>query len=487
MELKLLEGDAAGVEVDLLALPVTADFQSAALKALSDAAGVDLKALAEEERFTAEVGKTLLFRAISGLGTSRLLLVGLGEAQTGSHRRAGTSVARAARDARAKHVGIVCEGDVDRLAELLGGFDLGAYRFDRHLSQTEDFFAGFESVSVVCAKECDVIERASRSRAIAAAVNAARNLVNESPNNLVPETLAQAARDIASMGQLETTILGENKLHEQAFNLIMAVGKGSEHPPRLIHLVYRPDGDVKRKIALVGKGVTFDTGGYNIKPGGSMLNMHCDMAGAAAVLGAAKAIGDLRPQGVEVHFIVPTAENVISHNAFKPMDIFRGYGGKTVEIHNTDAEGRLILADALAYAQEQKVDTIVDLATLTGASVVALGEHTAALFTNDDELADGLLTASNRAGEAYWRMPLDEKMDKLIDTPHADMKNVGPRWGGAITAALFLKRWVDQESWAHLDIAGPAWNEKDDDLFPEGGTGFGVSTLVEYVLAVSES
>ena len=488
MKVNLVDGNVAEIEADLLAIPISSSLASPALTQLSEASGVDLAAMAADEHFKGEVGKTFLWRGLPNVAARRVVLVGIGDDEDvsqGSYRRAGVAASRVAREVRAQKAAVVVESpEHGPLSELAMGWDLGGYRFSRHRSKTDDSFSGNDELVIVGTSSDEARAAIDHGRLVARAVMRARDLVNEPPNELVPETLAQAARGIGSAVGLETKILGENALTEKGFNLIMAVGKGSEHPPRLIHLVYRPEGEAKRKIALVGKGVTFDTGGYNLKPGGSLLNMHCDMAGAAAVLGAAQAIGELKPKDVEIHFIVPTAENAVAHNAFKPNDIFRGYGGKTVEIHNTDAEGRLILADALAYAQEQGVDTVIDLATLTGACVIALGEGTAGLFATDDELAEQLLEASRHSGEHLWRMPLTQKMDKLLDTTMADMKNVGPRWGGAITAALFLKRWIEVDKWAHLDIAGPAWTEKDDDLAPEGGTGFGVATLVAWVQSV---
>ena len=475
------EGGPAAAEADLLVIPVDESLQCPALDELSEVSNVDISAVARDERFKADPGSTLLFRTLPGVAARRVVLVGVG---TGEFKRAGVAAARTGRSVRAAHVALYGgDSSAQETANLVHGFGLGAYRFDRHLSHDAEAFGGFESITVVGAD--DASAAVEEAVAICDGVLLARDLANESPNVMYPEALAQAALDVGAEFGFECRLLDENALVDEGFNLIMAVGKGSQHPPRLVHLTYR-SGEPKRRIALVGKGVTFDTGGYNLKPGAGMLNMHCDMAGAAAVIGAARSIGKLRPDNVEVHFIVPTAENAIAANAYKPQDIFRGYGGKSVEIHNTDAEGRLLLADALAYACELGVDTIVDLATLTGSCVVALGEHTAGLFTNDDDLAAGLLTASAHAGEHLWRMPLTDKLNALLDTPNADMKNVGSRWGGAITAALFLKRWVDIERWAHLDIAGPAFTEKEGDLAGEGGTGFGVATLVEFVQRVSQ-
>lgn len=481
----VVDSAASQVDADLLAVLVGTNDDASPLASLSEAAGVDIASLAAEEGFKADVGQTLVLRALGGIACRRVVLIGIGAATdiaSGSLRRAGVVLARKGRELRTSRVACAAHGlDAEACAQVIQGFRLGAYKFDRYRSKKDDEFEGFGPLTLAGAPP-DGAAAMGRAESIGAAVNLARDLVNEIPNVLFPEELAARAQSIASEYQLECTIFDESRLHDEGFNLIMAVGKGSEHPPRLVHLVYRPSGEVKERIAFVGKGVTFDTGGYNLKPGAALLRMHSDMAGAAAVLGAARAIGELAPPGVEVHFVVPSAENAVANNAFKPQDIFRGYGGKTVEIHNTDAEGRLILADALAYIQTLKPDVIVDLATLTGACVVALGEHTAAVFSDDDELVDDLLSAASLTGEDYWRMPLTKKLDKLLDTPMADMKNVGPRWGGAITAALFLKRWVEVDRWAHLDIAGPAFTESDDDLSPEGGTGFGVSTLVEYVM-----
>ena len=259
------------------------------------------------------------------------------------------------------------------------------------------------------------------------------------------------------------------------------MGRGSDEPSRLIHLTYRGEGPIERRIALVGKGVTFDSGGYSLKPGDSIVGMHLDMGGAAAVLGTAEAIGRLRPKGIEVHFIVPSVENMVSGNAYRLNEVFTSYDGQTVEILNTDAEGRLILADALAYARSFEPDVIIDLATLTGACVVALGLETAGLFSNTNAFADELLAAADGADEALWRLPLAERLEEALKSDVADLKNVGPRWGGAISAALFLKRFVGTTKWAHIDLAGPAMAEREWEYINKGGTGFGVALLTEYL------
>lgn len=489
-DIEISQEDLVEVDAGLLIVPCEPDHKSSVLDAIREATDVDIMALADEENFACKAGQTFVFRGLRGMKSHRVVLVGLGtpdEREMDAIREAGATAAREARNMRAKTFAVTAPPRPEDTLRFVEGIILGAYRFDRYLSKSEDEFDGFESMTIL--SRIDGLEaQVDLARKIANGVNFARDLVNETPNYLTPVVLAEKAREVASSYKLECTIFDEDELVSRGFNLIMAVGKGSIHPPRLVHLVYKPKGEVKRRIAFVGKGVTFDTGGYNIKPGSSMLAMHTDMAGAASVLGAARAIGEIQPEGVEIHFVTPSAENSISGEAMKPQDIFRGYGKKTVEIHNTDAEGRLILADALAYIQEFEPEVIIDLATLTGACVVALGETTAGLFSNDDTLAESILAAAKASGEDIWRMPLNKKLDKELDTPMADMKNIGSRWGGAITAALFLNRWIEDDfegAWAHLDIAGPAYSDKESALSPAGGTGFAVSTLVE--LAMSDS
>jgi leucyl aminopeptidase len=263
----------------------------------------------------------------------------------------------------------------------------------------------------------------------------------------------------------------------------LGVAQGSELPPKFIHLTYRPSGSVQRRVALVGKGLTFDSGGYNLKVAGSQIEMmKYDMGGSAAVLGAARAIGELRPEGVEVHVIVASCENMISGGALHPGDILTASNGKTIEINNTDAEGRLTLADALVYACKLEPDAVVDLATLTGACVIALGEEIAGLWSSSDGLAEALVAAGQSGGEALWRMPLQSSYREGLKSPVADMKNTGPRPGGSITAALFLQDFVPKDlPWAHLDIAGTVWSDKGRGADPAGATGFGVRTLVNWV------
>jgi len=318
---------------------------------------------------------------------------------------------------------------------------------------------------------------------VCAGVELARELVAAPPNSVTPEELARTASHLAHEHGLELTILERPDCEERGMGSFLSVCQGSDMDPKFIHLTYRPNDEVKRRLVLVGKGLTFDSGGYNLKVGAAQIDMmKYDMGGSAAVIGAMRAIAELRPAGVEVHMLVASCENMINGSAVHPGDIVTASNGTTIEINNTDAEGRLTLADALVYACKLKPDAIVDLATLTGACVIALGEEIAGLWTSDDTLASNLEQAAMASGEGLWRMPLHSPYRKGLKSLLADMKNTGPRPGGSITAALFLKEFVDAGiPWAHIDIAGTVWSDKGRGLNPSGATGYGVRTLVNWI------
>ncbi|MFL0769967.1 MAG: leucyl aminopeptidase [Prochlorococcus sp.] len=316
-----------------------------------------------------------------------------------------------------------------------------------------------------------------------AGVELARELVTAPANTVTPSALAETARRIAADHGLELSVLERADCEERGMGAYLAVAQGSDMDPKFIHLTYRPAGPVKRRVVLVGKGLTFDSGGYNLKVGAAQIDkMKYDMGGSAAVLGAARAIAELRPSGVEVHTIVASCENMVNGSAVHPGDIVTASNGTTIEINNTDAEGRLTLADALVYACALKPDAIVDVATLTGACLIALGNEIAGLWSADQALADGISTAAEEAGEGLWRMPLHSSYLKGLKSLLADLKNTGPRYGGSITAALFLKEFIDNSiPWAHVDIAGTVWTEKGSGINPPGATGYGVRLLVNWL------
>jgi leucyl aminopeptidase len=294
--------------------------------------------------------------------------------------------------------------------------------------------------------------------------------------------MAEMAEALASEYGFEIEILEKEDCEKLGMGAFLGVAQASDLPPKFIHLTYKPAGTPKRKLAIIGKGLTFDSGGLNLKVGASSIEMmKTDMGGAAATFGAAKAIGLLKPD-VEVHFISAVTENMISGRAMHPGDFLKASNGKTIEVNNTDAEGRLTLADALVFADKLGVDAMVDLATLTGACVIALGNDIAGLWSPNDDLASQLETASKSTGEKLWRMPIEEKYFEGLKAVHADMKNTGPRPGGSITATLFLKQFVEKTAWAHLDVAGPVWTDKDNGYSSTGATGFGVRLLVNWVL-----
>jgi leucyl aminopeptidase len=313
-------------------------------------------------------------------------------------------------------------------------------------------------------------------------------LTHEPGGVLTPARVAEIAKDIAKKAGLGFEAFGPKELAKMGANAILTVGRGSENEPRLIHLTYKPKGAKKgvRSIGLVGKCITFDTGGYSIKPGDAMVDMKGDMAGGAAVIGAMMALKTLGCP-YEVHGVICAAENMISGDAFRPDDIIVGMNGVTMEIISTDAEGRLVLADGLVYTARLGVGEMIDLATLTGAKVIALGEETTALYANRDELAEAILASAKRAGELMWRMPLSEALEGQIKSEIADIKNTGGRAGGSITGALFLQHFSEGLPWAHLDIAGANRTKTGNAYTPKGTTGVGVRTLLEYLTKGAEA
>jgi leucyl aminopeptidase len=363
------------------------------------------------------------------------------------------------------------------------GLGLGAYRFDRYRTTSGDGTKDLRKVIVLGAPRWDARAMKAAVRRADVLVDAtcwARDLVNTPAGDLPPAKIADAARAMAKEAGLTCKVWTEAQLKQGGFGGILGVGQGSVHPPRLIELTYTGAGKAT-PIALTGKGISFDSGGLSIKPADGMETMKDDMGGAASIMATMKAVARLKPK-VNVIAAIPSSENMPSGSAQKPGDVIRHYGGKTSEVLNTDAEGRLVLADALAYLAEKKPSLIVDTATLTGACMVALGDQITGAMGNDDGLARDLTSAGAKAGEAVWQLPLFEDYRQLIDSSVADIKNVGKRYGGAITAAWFLAEFVGDTPWVHLDIAGPAFAENAHDLGPKGATGAPVRTLVRFVL-----
>ena len=366
-------------------------------------------------------------------------------------------------------------------ANAAEGASLGAYRFDRY-KKDRDKKKPKPSFAVVCRPEDrkDVERAVSRSMIVSDSVNHTRDLVNEPGDRMYPRILADAAKKVAKENGLGVTVIAGKDLVKQGYSGLVAVGKGSIYPPCLIVLRYRPKkAATKNHLALVGKGITFDTGGISIKPADGMWEMKGDMAGGAAVLESMAAIAKLKPRAA-VTGIVAAAENFPGPEAQRPGDIFIAKNGKSVMVDNTDAEGRLVLTDALARAGEEGATHIVDAATLTGSCVRALGTAVAGIMGNDPRLIGAVIESGRRHGELFWELPLVEEYKELLKTPYADINNVGGKYAGAITAGLFLREFVPEgAAWAHLDIAGPFIIEKPWKYFPEGATGFTVQTFVD--------
>ncbi|KFK29676.1 hypothetical protein AALP_AA7G164200 [Arabis alpina] len=487
---------AVGVTEKDMVKDVDSKFENPILKKLDAHLGGLLADVSTEEDFSGKPGQSTVLR-LPGLGSKRVGLIGLGKSAS-SHsafQSLGEAVAAAAKASQASSVAVVLassegasnESKLSSASAIASGTVLGLFEDSRYKSESKK--PSLKSVDIIGFGTGPELEKKLKyAEDVSYGVIFGRELVNSPANVLTPAVLAEEASNLASMYSdvMTANILNEEQCKELKMGSYLAVAAASANPPHFIHLVYKPSsGTVKTKLALVGKGLTFDSGGYNIKTGPdcSIELMKFDMGGSAAVLGAAKAIGQIKPPGVEVHFIVAACENMISGTGMRPGDVITASNGKTIEVNNTDAEGRLTLADALVYACNQGVDKIVDLATLTGACVVALGTSMAGIYTPSDELAKEVIAASVRSGEKLWRMPMEESYWEMMKSGVADMVNTGGRAGGSITAALFLKQFVNEKvEWMHIDMAGPVWNEKK-----KAATGFGVATLVEWVQNNSSS
>jgi leucyl aminopeptidase len=466
----------------LAALP--ADLPEGTLVALAvraehlaeDAPGLDTD-LAAVAGFEGKVGQLLV--AATDAGTRLLVGVGKGPDPT-TYRRIGAAVAKRAASREALVVDLVGPFDgADRLAAieaLAQGLILGTYRFGAYKPAPEGTTLG--AISVVAKGGARAVAAVERGVAVATAMVLVRDLVNTPGGDLTPKAFAAEATKVAEAAGLEIEVMDKAAIRKAKLGGLLGVNRGSAQEPRFVKLTHRPDGRAKGKVALVGKGVTFDSGGLSIKTASGMEWMKTDMAGAATVLGAMSLVPTVAPK-VEVTAYLPLTDNMLGPDATRVGDVLTARNGKTIEVLNTDAEGRLILADALSLAAEDEPDAIVDLATLTGAVIVALGERTAGVMANHDVLSQRVLDAAGAAGEAMWPLPMPEHLRKGIDSEVADLRNIGAGpYGGALTAAIFLREFVGDVPWAHIDIAGPADTTSAWDENARGGTGFAVRTLV---------
>ncbi|KAG2408075.1 hypothetical protein LR48_Vigan01g244000 [Vigna angularis] len=482
---------AVGVTEKDLARDEKSRFENVILSKIDSKLGGILAEVSSEEDFSGKVGQSTIIR-ITGHGSKRVSLIGLGQSPStpAPFKGLGEAVVAAAKSYQASSVAVVLASSEGLSAPsklstayaIASGAVLGLFEDNRYKSEAKK--PTLQSVDIIGLGTGPELEKKLKYAGdVSSGIIFGRELVNSPANVLTPGVLAEEAANIASTYSdvFTAKILNAEQCAELKMGSYLGVAAASANPPHFIHLCYKPpSGPVNVKLALVGKGLTFDSGGYNIKtgPGCSIELMKYDMGGSAAVLGTAKALGQIKPSGVEVHFIVAACENMISGTGMRPGDVVTASNGKTIEVNNTDAEGRLTLADALVYACNQGVEKIIDLATLTGACVVALGPSIAGVFTPSDELAKEIFEASDVSGEKLWRLPLEESYWESMKSGVADMVNTGGRQGGAIIAALFLKQFVDEKvQWMHIDMAGPVWNDKK-----RSATGFGIATLVEWVL-----
>ena len=472
------------VAADLLVVPIASGgVLGAGADAVDDALGGGLAGFLEETGFKGKLGETLAVPTAGALRAKAALLVGVGDPSVltlDGLRRVAASAARKASKVKVVATTLAAaNGELDPAATaqaVAEGFALGSYQFLDYKGDAEP--SVITKVVLVGAGGSGIRAALARATAVTEAVIWARDMVNTPAADQPPAAFAAAARKLLRGRGVTVRVVDVPGLRELRAGGILGVGQGSEQPPRLLELSYAPPRASGRPLVFVGKGVVFDSGGLSIKPAGGMETMKTDMSGGAAVVGAMSGLQALDVR-TRVLAYVPLVENMPSGTAIRPGDVLRIRNGKTVEVLNTDAEGRLILADALSLASEQRPAAIIDLATLTGACMVALGDKIAGLMGNDEPWLQQVRTAADRAGEPVWPLPLPTEYRKQLESEVADLKNIGGSYGGALTAGLFLQEFVDGAPWAHLDIAGPARASADDGYLPRGGTGFGVRTLLE--------
>ncbi len=446
---------------------------------------LQLGPVAQMARFSGETGAVVeSFQEIDGQ-LKRVLLIGVGGGAEADMERAGAALVARLLTSGARQLSVSFEAagrvGAEAVARFAFGADLRAWRIDKYRTKlTEKQKPTLERVELVTALDCTALW--SRLSQVAAGVRFTRELVAEPANIIYPESFVERCRVLEPLG-VRLTVLDEKEMASLGMGALLGVAQGSVRKPRLLALEWNGTGDEKAEpLVIVGKGVTFDTGGISIKPAAGMEDMKWDMGGAAAVAGAMRALAG-RKAKARVIGVCGLVENMPDGNAQRPGDVVTSMSGQTIEVINTDAEGRLVLCDAITWAQRSwRPKTLIDLATLTGAMIVALGHEHGGLFSNDDALAEGLLGAGRASGDPLWRFPLGDAYDKQIDSPIADMKNTGGRYAGSITAAQFIKRFVDDGvAWAHLDIAGMVWADKPGPVWEKGATGYGVRLLDRFV------
>ena len=494
MQVEANRGPIEELDVQALAVAVFKNEKSdeGFIKKLDELSGGLVSSALEAEEFAGKEGETCYFHLVGNnkLKARRLMLIGAGEPDDYKlgqiSQLVGTAV-RSLRSKNAKSIAVVprASGDAEETAAtavqgaFIGIFDPDKYRTVEKEQKTID-----RLVVVIEGADDGTVERGVEvGRIVGEAINFTRDLANEPGAYMTPTDMAERAREIANEFGLSIDVLDEARMEQEGMGSLLSVARGSDQPAKLIILKYTPanaQGESSELLSFVGKGVTFDSGGISLKPGENMELMKYDMTGGATVLGAMRAIAQLKPP-IPILGVAPCTENLPSGKATKPGDVVKAMTGKTIEIINTDAEGRLILADAIAYAKKLGATKVIDMATLTGAVSIALGDVNAAVLGTDQELIDEIISAGKEVGEKFWQLPLDKEYSKQIKSDIADIKNVGGRKAGTITAAAFLKEFADGISWAHLDIAGTAWGDDAKPYRSKGPTGIAVRTLLRIV------
>ena len=505
MEFQIVGDSPLATEADLLVVCTYGEpAKDSLFQQVDQSLGGYLTERAQAEEFAGRPGQ-VLFTDRQGAGKARsVCVVGAGDMNgfdAGRIRDLTASAIRVARRIGAKRVLMalpsISARHVDRAVQVaVEGVLLGSYRFSKYRAEEAKRSDPIESVLLTFERgkagggkrgkqtaghNRELKAAIERARVVAEAVCHARDLINEPAAVMTPSRMAEEARQVARRNGVTVKVLGPKECEKLGMGMFLAVGQGSDEEPRFIHLTYTPKKKPKRRIAIIGKGVTFDSGGYSLKPTQAMEDMKIDMSGAAAVIATMSAIAQLGSP-FEVHALAACCENLVSGHAYKLGDVLRSMDGTTVEINNTDAEGRLTLGDAITYARQKiEPDQMIDLATLTGACTIALGPHVAGVMSDDEELTESWLASARAAGEDMWRLPLYARLREQLKSPVADLRNTGERFGGALTAGLFLKHFARDTPWLHVDIAGPASNAREYGAAPRGGTGFSVATLIEFL------
>ena len=498
MEIKIIVGDIAQIEADAIVVNLFEGMEQpgGATAAVDEVLEGVLSSLISRGEIKGKFGEVSIVHTFGKLPAGIVAIAGLGKRQdfnvdrirgiTGDFCRALRKL-NCHRIATILHGsgigGIELEASAEAIAEgaLLGLYGFTKYKKPEYEDIEEILLAVREKGKV------PILETAiGKGKLVAEAINLARDMVNEPANCMTPGQMAEAAKEIAGKYNLEFKVFDREDMETMGMGALLGVAKGSNQPPKLITLSYKGDERSEKAVGFLGKGITFDSGGISIKPSEGMNEMKDDMAGAATVMTAVVAIAQLKPK-INVTAVIPATENLPSGTALKPGDVLKAMNGKTIEVINTDAEGRLILADALSYAQKLGLSPLIDLATLTGACRIALGTLYSGVFSNDQDLADKVLKAAKGTGEKMWQMPMPEEYKEQIKSEIADVKNIGNRYGGAITAALFLAEFAANTPWVHIDIAGTASSTKESGYIVKGATGVGIRTLVELALREAKS